>query len=168
MIERFDSSSEKPPAFSLRQATEEDLPFLFKVSTDAMKPVVMTLNPDKEFDEKQELAKYKEKFDPEKIGVIQYEGKDIGRLRVVRSPESIYVGGIQILPEFQNKGIGTALFKELIEESKSTSIPIKLEVHDVNEAAISFYKKLGFEAREKVGNQTIMNYGPGIKDDLFS
>ena len=67
MIKRFQDNSEKPINFSLRQATTADLPFLFKVSTDAMKPVVATLNPDKEFDEEQELAKYKEKFDPEKI-----------------------------------------------------------------------------------------------------
>ena len=53
MIERLKNSSEKPPTFSLRQATEEDPPFLFKVSTDAMRPVVETLNPDKVFDEEQ-------------------------------------------------------------------------------------------------------------------
>jgi len=160
MIEQIDSSNEKPPTFSLRQASEEDLPFLFKVSTDAMRPVVETLNPDREFDMEQELAKYSKKFEPEKIEVIQYHGQDVGRLRVVRSLESIYVGGIQILPEFQGNGIGTALFKELVEESNSTNIPIVLEVHDVNEAAISFYTKLGFIAGEKVENQTVMRYLP--------
>lgn len=160
MIDQFDNGSEKQPSFSLRKANEEDLPFLFKVSTDAMKPVVETLNPDKEFNQEEELAKYIEKFEPEKIQIIQYNSKDVGRLRVVRSPDSIYIGGIQILPEFQGKGIGTAVFKELVEESNSTNIPIVLEVHDVNEPAISFYTKLGFELGEKVGNQTIMRYLP--------
>lgn len=73
MIKQYDNSNKKSPVCSLRQATQKDLTFLFKVSTDAMKPVVETLNPDKKFDEGQELAKYKEKFDPEKIEVIQYE-----------------------------------------------------------------------------------------------
>lgn len=149
-----------PKMFGIRQATTEDPPFLFKVSTDAMRPVRETLNPDKEFIEEEELSKYKEKFDPEKIEVLQYEGKDVGRLRVVRSPESIYVGGIQILPEFQGKGIGTNLFNGLVEESNESGIPIVLEVHDVNEQAINFYKRLGFTEGEKVKDQTIMRYVP--------
>lgn len=160
MIERMRSEGEKQTPFSLRTAKEEDLPFLFKVSVEAMKPVAESLDPEREFDEESEFNRYKEKFEPEKVEVIQYAGQDVGRLRVVRSPESIYVGGIQILPEFQGKGVGTALFSELIEESKTTHIPIILEVHDVNETAMAFYTKLGFVPGEKIGNQTVMTYNP--------
>jgi len=152
--------NEKPAIFSLRQATENDLLFLFKVSTDAMKPVVEALSPDKEFDNESELAAYKDKFNPEKVEVVQFEGKDVGRLRVVRSSESIYIGGVQILPAFQGNGIGGAIFKKLIEESKTTNIPIALEVHDVNKQAINFYIKLGFVSGEKVGNKIVMRYMP--------
>jgi ribosomal protein S18 acetylase RimI-like enzyme len=146
--------------FGLRKATNNDLQFLFKVSTDAMRPTIETLNPGKEFNQEEELAKYTDQFDPEKIEIIQYDGKDVGRLRVVRSQESIYVGGIQILPEFQGKGIGTRIFTDLMAESKQLDIPIVLEVHDVNEQAISFYKKLGFEEGEQVKDQTVMRYLP--------
>ena len=147
-------------SYTLRKAMPEDLVFLFKVSTDAMRPVVSALNPDKEFNNAEEFEKYKAKFNPDAIEIIQYEGEDVGRLRVVRSPESIYIGGIQILPAFQNRGIGTALFADLITEARQLQKPIVLEVHDVNEAAISFYKKLGFEEGEKVGDQTIVRYVP--------
>jgi GNAT superfamily N-acetyltransferase len=160
MIELLENSRERPSAFSLRKAKQEDLLFLYKVSTNAMRPVSERLNPGKQINEEQEFAKYKERFDPQKIEVIQYEGKDVGRLRVVRSPESIYIGGIQILPEFQGKGLGTALFKALIDESNATNLPIVLEVHDVNEQAIAFYTKLGFDSGEKVGNQTVMKFLP--------
>lgn len=146
--------------FTLRQATPEDLDFLFKVSTEAMKPVAEMSEALEEKSTQERLAEYKEKFVPEEIEVIQHYGEDVGRLRVVRSADSIYIGGIQILPEFQNKGIGTALFTELIEESKRSNLPIVLEVHDVNTRAISFYKKLGFEEGEKVKDQTVMRYLP--------
>lgn len=149
-----------PKAFTVRKATDDDLPFLFRVSTEAMRPVAEMSDSLNEKPEEERFAEYKEKFVPEAIEVIQHDGKDVGRLRVVRSSDSIYVGGIQILPEYQNKGIGTALFTELIEESKETNIPIVLEVHDVNTRAISFYKNLGFEEGEKVGNQTVMKYAP--------
>lgn len=144
--------------FRLRKATNADLEFLFRVSTLAMKPVSEALNPDKKFDEEVEFEKYKAKFDADKIDVIQYMGEDVGRLRIVRSPENIYVGGIQILPEFQGKGIGTAIFEELIKESNTLSIPITLEVHDINERAINFYKKLGFALVKNIENKIVMEY----------
>jgi GNAT superfamily N-acetyltransferase len=146
--------------FTLRQATAEDLPLLFRISTEAMRPVSEKLHPDKPVDLERKFEEYKAKFEPQKIQVIRYEGNDVGRLRVVRSAESIYVGGIQILPSFQGKGIGHALFSDLIEESKKSGILIILEVHDVNEDAMKFYKNLGFEEGEKVGNQTVMRFVP--------
>lgn len=155
------SSQEKAQApVSLRKAVADDLPFLFNVSTQAMRPVVETLNPDKVFDEEKELAKYTAKFVPEEIEIIRFQDRDVGRLRVVRSPESIYVGGIQILPEFQGKSIGTAIFSDLIRESEESGLPIILEVHDVNEQALSFYRKLGFVDGEQVKDQTVMRYLP--------
>ncbi|HYD93418.1 MAG TPA: GNAT family N-acetyltransferase [Candidatus Paceibacterota bacterium] len=158
MIERREKGP-TPKPFTLRQATEEDLPFLYRVSTEAMRPV-SKLSGSSFKPEEERFKDYKTRFVPEAIQVIQHNGEDVGRLRVVRSPESIYVGGIQLLPEHQGKGIGTALFAELIEESNQTSIPILLEVHEVNARAIAFYKSLGFEEGEKVGNQTVMRYLP--------
>ncbi|HRH24220.1 MAG TPA: GNAT family N-acetyltransferase [Candidatus Paceibacterota bacterium] len=148
-----------PKLFTLRQATEEDLFFLYRVSTEAMRPVSELSNAPARSEEER-LTEYKKKFVPETIHIIQHNGEDIGRLRIVRSSDSIYVGGIQILPEHQGKGIGTALFTELIEESNRMRIPILLEVHDVNTPAIAFYKRLGFQEGEKVKDQVVMRYLP--------
>ena len=65
-------------------------------------------------------------------------------MRIVRSAESIYIGGIQILPEFQNRGIGSAIVTDLIQESNSAGVPILLEVHEVNTKSLNFYKRQGF------------------------
>ncbi len=160
MTEQISTPENSEKIFNLRQATYEDLDFLFKVSTLAMRPTVLAINPDREFDEQKELEKYKEKFVPNEIDIIQFEEQDVGRLRVVRSEDSIYVGGIQLLPEFQSKGIGTAIFEELIRESEQLNVPITLEVHEVNQDAIRFYEELGFKSKSKAGNQTVMTYAP--------
>lgn len=102
-----------------------------------MRPVVETLNPAKIVDSDEEFKAYEAKFKPEEIDVVQYEGTDVGRLRVVRTAASIYIGGLQILPEFQDMNIGRTLLSELIEESNRSGIPITLEVHDVNTKALS-------------------------------
>lgn len=150
-------------SYDLRAASVSDLEFLFRVSTGAMQPVDMALNPSKAFDREEEFKKYKEKFIPDEIQIITLEGRDVGRLRVVRGGDSIYVGGIQILPEFQGKGIGTALFQDLIEESEKTGRSITLEVHDVNIKAIDFYKSLGFISVGSELNKTHMEFTPNHK-----
>ncbi|MDB5224581.1 MAG: N-acetyltransferase [Candidatus Adlerbacteria bacterium] len=123
-------------AYSLRSAECNDLQFLFKVSMGLSQE-------EKDFDRTTALAQYKEKFEPSKIQVIQYQGQDVGRLRVEKSSTSLYVGGIHLLPEFQGLGIGSSIFANLIEESKRAKVPITLEVFDVN-SAFKFYSKLGF------------------------
>ncbi len=135
--------------YTLRQATAEDVAFLFRVSTDAMRPVVEALHPGRFFDSETEFRAYQEKFVPTEIEIIQYKGVDIGRLRIVRSLESLYVGGIQILPEFQNRGIGTAILTDLIHESSEIGVPILLEVHEANVKAQNFYRKFGFVKEEQ-------------------
>ncbi len=142
--------------YTLRSAGQKDARFLFDLKTEAMKPVSAILKSGEIFNYDEEFKKYLEKFEPEKIQIIQFEEKDVGRLRVVRSPESIYIGGIQILPEFQNKGIGTAVMSDLIKESEKLELPITLEVHQVNLNAINFYNKLGFKECEKTTDKIVM------------
>ncbi|MCR4279495.1 MAG: GNAT family N-acetyltransferase [Candidatus Zambryskibacteria bacterium] len=144
--------------YTLRTSEAKDAKFLFHVKIEAMKPTSSISRTALDYDK--EFAEYLKKFEPEKIQVIQFAGKDVGRLRIVRSPNSIYIGGIQILPEFQGKGIGTAILKDLIAESETTRIPITLEVHHANKRAISFYKNLGFRENGKTEKQDLMEYRP--------
>lgn len=147
--------------YILRTAEPKDAEFLFNVILEAMKPVSAILRTEA-FDYDKEFKEHLKKFEPEKVSVIQYDEKDVGRLRVVRSKESIYVGGIQILPSFQGKGIGKAIMSDLIEESDRSGIPILLEVHHVNEDAISFYRKLGFEDMNRLEKKLEMKYSPKV------
>lgn len=147
--------------YRLRKASAQDVVFLFNVSTEAMRPVVESLHPDQTFNTESEFKNYQEKYIPDEIDVIQLDGVDIGRLRIVRSAESIYIGGIQILPEFQNRGIGTVIVTDLIQESNSVGIPITLEVHEVNTKALNFYKKLGFVEVGREEGKLSMRYCRG-------
>ncbi len=144
--------------YSLRTAKKEDVHFLFDVSTTAMLPIRKKANPDLVLDLKKEFKNYSKNFVPEKIQVVQFNGIDVGRLRVVRTPGEIYVGGIQILPKFQGKGIGEAIFVDLIKESNKLQAPIRLEVSKINEIAKKFYKKLGFFKVGEEGTNIILEY----------
>ncbi len=144
---------------SLRKANTEDLRFLFGVIRTAMQPVYEASGQIVSSDDAA-FADFQLKFNPDDVSVIQLDGKDIGRLRVTRKPECIFVGGIHILPEYQGQGIGSSLIATLVEEAERTSVPISLEVRDVNTNASRLYEKLGVVQKQQRENMLIMEYTP--------
>ncbi len=56
-----------------------------------------------------------------------------------------YVTNIAVLPEFRRRGIGNKLLQYVIDDCNAELEFISLEVRVSNNAAISLYKKLGFE-----------------------
>ena len=144
--------------YELRAAKKKDLEFLFEVSTIAMLPVRRVNKPSFQPNLEEEFKEYAKKFIPEKIKVIQFKKTDVGRLRVVRTSDEIYIGGIQILPKYQNKGIGSAILEDLVKESEELKLPIKLEVAKVNKRGRKFYESFGFVTVGERGTDWIMKY----------
>jgi GNAT superfamily N-acetyltransferase len=60
------------------------------------------------------------------LSVIEQDGLSVGRLRVVRDEHAIELAGIQLLPEHQNKHIGSLLMTQLKQEADLKGIPLKL------------------------------------------
>ena len=80
-----------------------------------------------------------------------YDGENlIGIIRAVGDGFSIlYIQDILILPEYQRKGIGTALVKKMLETYEH--VYQKVLLTDDSEKTISFYKSVGFEMDTDTG-----------------
>ena len=67
----------------------------------------------------------------------------VGACTVIRNENNNHLRTLYVLPEFQNKGIGTGLWNAAMEffDSKKDTI---VQVAEYTENAINFYKKLGF------------------------
>ncbi len=91
--------------------------------------------------------------------VICVGDEGVGRLRVVRTPEKVFIGGIQVLPAFQGKGIGTAIITTLQEEARGKGIPVELRVHKTNGNAERLYTRLGFRRHGELGDEHVMTTG---------
>ena len=102
---------------------------------------------------------YKDEFSAEKIenlkGLIRDLPKNkkrlvakkgdmiVGACTVIRNENNNHLRTLYVLPEFQNKGIGTKLWNkamEFLDPKKDTFV----QVADYTQNAIRFYKKLGF------------------------
>ncbi len=76
--------------------------------------------------------------------VIERDPAPIGRLRVVRTGRCLEIAGLQIHPDHQNSGAGTAVISALVREAQSRHVPTELDVDKDNPDARRLYLRLGF------------------------
>jgi ribosomal protein S18 acetylase RimI-like enzyme len=124
----------------LRAATWDDFDFLYHLHRAALKDyVAQTWG----WDEAWQQDYFLQHFNPPLFQIIVFQGQDIGVLSVIRREDEICLGLIEILPEYQRRGIGTQLVESLIDEAHCSGEPIGLQVLKVNPVR-RLYERLGF------------------------
>lgn len=78
---------------------------------------------------------------------IVCNGKNAGYMLVTEHPDRTEIEDLFLYPMFQNKGIGTAILRKILEESEKL---VTLYVFVRNESALRLYTRLGFEISETV------------------
>lgn len=132
--------------FRLRDADfDSDREFARRVHHEAYREVVM-----KQFGEWNEELQDQFFEDGWSKGIVRQivviDGVDGGVVqRVIReSPEDeLFLSELQLLPQFQRRGIGSVIIRQLQSEAKSRGIPLRLQVLRDNQAR-RFYERLGF------------------------
>jgi ribosomal protein S18 acetylase RimI-like enzyme len=127
-------------AIGLRPSKAEDLDFLFHLHREALKEYVERIWG---WDETDQRAKFVKGFSPAKQQVVTYQGADVGVLRVEQTSDRLCVALIELLPQFQHRGIGAALMVQVMERAQALSVPVVLEVFKINPAR-RLYERLGF------------------------
>lgn len=128
---------EKIDKITFRPIKPIDYDFLWRLHNASMKKYVSETWGWNEDWQKENFAK---EFSIEKGEIIVFDNQDAGFLWYEKKPTENFLVAIRLLPEFQNKGIGTKIIKEIIENSDKS---ITLQVLKIN-PALSLYKKLGF------------------------
>ncbi|MFX1515764.1 MAG: GNAT family N-acetyltransferase [Promethearchaeota archaeon] len=125
-----------------RPATLDDSEFLYNLKKRTLKEYITQIWG---WDEKDQHNYHKENFNPEKFSIIQLNGEDIGCMSIEEHPNKIRLNMIEISPEYQNKGIGSKLIRDLIEKGSQEKKTIELQVFKVNNEAFRLYTTLGFK-----------------------
>ena len=84
------------------------------------------------------------RFDEYVVSIIEVEGQASGGLVLESKPDSIYVHELQVLPECQGQGIGSAVVQLLLEQATSRGCVVALSVVQANPRAKELYERLGF------------------------
>ena len=128
--------------YELRIITEQDYDFIYQVKKDAyIKYVELNFGG---WDEEQQKEFFKKFIEAYKEGayIITFKGMDIGFYNESQTDSIYEIGNICILPEYQNRGIGTAILQDVIE--KHGHKEIHLQYFKQNPVG-RLYERLGFE-----------------------
>jgi GNAT superfamily N-acetyltransferase len=91
--------------------------------------------------------------------VVLVDGRAVGRLMVDRSAAEVWVIDIALLPEHRGRGVGSRLLGQVMDESTSAGLPVRLHT-DPGGAARRLYLRLGFVSVHVEGFHELMERHP--------
>ena len=123
--------------FEVRQATPGDRDTIYRIHREAMRPYVEQVWG---WDEEYQERRFRESYDHSETQVVLVDGIAVGLLRVSESESAVFIDQVEIVPDYQDRGIGTALINDLLARGR----PVELRVMKVNADARRLYERLGF------------------------
>jgi ribosomal protein S18 acetylase RimI-like enzyme len=150
-----------PPAnvvFILRPATVADVEWLCAVRRTTMRQYVEdTFGA---WDDDAQCERFRQADERANIRIIMVERLDAGLLHVVHEVNSVFLANIQLLPAFQNRGVGAAVVRQVMAEGQAVQHPVRLQVLKVNRDARRLYERLGFVRTDETDWHTRMIWRP--------
>ena len=126
---------------NLRPASERDREFLYALHCSTMRDVIeQTWG----WNEAWQRADFQKRFDAYTVSIIEAGSRSVGSLWLEQKPDSLYIHDLQVAPQEQGRGIGTAVIEMVIEQGASCGLPIVLSVLPANPRAMRLYERLGF------------------------
>ena len=100
--------------------------------------------------------------------IIEQDAKPIGNLEIEYRPGSMFICNLQLVPTVQGQGIGTRIIHACMDRARATGDDISLQAFVVNEGAIKFYRRLGFEVigRSETHVKFRWEPKPHVRDEL--
>jgi ribosomal protein S18 acetylase RimI-like enzyme len=129
------------PRITRRPATPADTEFARSVHHAAVRDVV-----ERQFgpwNEAQQDRFFDGDWKPEIFEIILCDGVPCGYVCVEDRADDVHVREIDILPEYQGRGIGTHILRDAIARADARGVPIRLGTLHENRAS-ALYQRLGF------------------------
>ncbi|MFX0070161.1 MAG: GNAT family N-acetyltransferase [Candidatus Hermodarchaeota archaeon] len=99
-------------------------------------------------------------FRPKYVNIITHSNQSIGAFSFINKRKEIVLFYLYILPQFQNKGIGTSIFKNILTTALKEYKTVKLAVLKKNVRAIELYTRLSFNIVNENDTHYFMEWIP--------
>jgi len=96
------------------------------------------------WDETRHRRHFEESWRRGHISIIESDGVSVGMVQVFDGADTVEVGEIQILPRYQNRGIGRRVLVDVIDAAHKIGKRVLLSLGLKNDGAYRLYGSLGF------------------------
>jgi ribosomal protein S18 acetylase RimI-like enzyme len=160
-------TSKSPVSVTLRPVTDADREFLVAVYGSTRAEELAQV--DWEEGQKEAFVRwqferqdeeYRQRFPDARYDVILVDGVPAGRIWIGSDDKKVRLLDIALLPEFQNRGVGTYLLRQLMAEATQSNKVLRHMVFMLNDNAFRFYERLGFVTIEDLGGYKHMEWAP--------
>lgn len=153
-----ENDSEPPTIeFSLRAAAEGDFAWLWGLVAVTMRPHVEVSSL---WDCDVQEALFRERFTASRWRiVVDPDGADIGAYAVKQGRVITVLTDIYLLPEYQRRGIGSAIVAGLVAQASVADRPLALFVLKDNIGAMRLYVRHGLRTIGERNDQWVMKFG---------
>lgn len=100
-------------------------------------------------------AGYASRFPDAEHSLIFVDGERAGQVRLAASPLEIYVVDVSLLPPYRRRGIGTAVYRDILARAAAGGQSVAASVEKRNTASVEFHRGLGF----RIESETERHYG---------
>lgn len=105
---------------------------------------------------------YRRRFPEGEHHLLLLDGLPAGHVYLARSEPEIRILDLALLTEHRNKGIGTMIIMDLLDEANRTHKPVRVYVETLN-PALGLFERLGFKRTEDIGSHLLMEWR-GVPD----
>ena len=125
-----------------RPAIEMDLPFVEGVFLQAMRDHITATRGS--WNETMERSQFREQLRLDHTRIIELDGTSVGFFMVLERAEDLELHTICIAPQYQRRGLGTRVIRQIIADADDQRRSVQLSVLKANTEARSLYERLGF------------------------
>jgi ribosomal protein S18 acetylase RimI-like enzyme len=140
-----------------RLATADDRAFLRDLHHRAYREVVT-----RQFgswDETAQDAWFEQTLTEAEVWVVSVGGTPVGAIALALAADCLHLVELQILPEWQNQGLGTALVREQLARARAHGVPLRLRVLHENRAR-HLYERHGLAVCGTTPTHYLMEWRP--------
>ncbi|SEC29062.1 Ribosomal protein S18 acetylase RimI [Rhizobiales bacterium GAS188] len=158
-------------SLSLRPEHDEDQAFRYRLFCDSRQPEFALLLAASDFEQimrfqyQAQTVSYRAEFPAARFDIIELSGEPIGRIVVDRPGGMLHIVDQAIVPQWRNRGIGTAVMRALMDEANAAGLPVQLEVSSANDPSLRLYQRLGFVPIETVALYMRLEWRPNTMRD---
>lgn len=96
-------------------------------------------------------AHYQRYFPAAWFEIVQHGTRPIGRRYLERMPSEYRLIDIALIEDYRNRGVGTALMREVLDKAASEGVAVRIHVEKFN-PALRLYQRLGFR---EIGDEDV-------------